>query len=108
MTTVETEANRRLAEGTRQATTGGDPFELDGCGAITSSSGPLTPSGWAGNHLPAIRGTDLGIWRRIVLLYLSTSRSREAPIPEAAGKAGQRSTRDSRLGCPRVPRVATG
>ena len=72
VTTIETEAGKRLAEALVKMLTGGDPIRARRMRCDYFEFWPHTI--WlAGNHLPAIRGTDLGIWRRIALVPFDVS-----------------------------------
>lgn len=68
VTTVETEANRQLAEVLVKMLTGGDPIRARRMRGDYFEFQPTATFWLAGNHLPTIRGTDLGIWRRIALV----------------------------------------
>ena len=77
VTAVETEDNRRLAEGLVKAMTGGDPVTCRGLYKEDETFWPAHMPVLATNHKPIIRGMDLGIWRRILLWPF------EVTIPEA-------------------------
>lgn len=66
--TVETEQGRRLNESLVKQLTGGDPIRAR---RMRQDYFEFTPSHklwFAGNHLPRISGTDVGIWRRLALV----------------------------------------
>lgn len=68
VTIIETNEDRRLDEAKVKAVTGGDPIS---CRFLYGEFFTYTPTYkiWlAMNHKPVIRGTDRGIWRRIVLI----------------------------------------
>lgn len=67
-TTIETEGDRRMAEALVKQLTGGDPIRARRMRMDYFEFLPTHKLWFAGNHLPVIRGTDLGIWRRIALL----------------------------------------
>jgi len=67
VTAVETEDNRRLAEGLVKASTGGDPITCRGLYREEETFLPSHTPILATNHRPIIRGMDLAIWRRILL-----------------------------------------
>lgn len=84
VTTVETEANRRLAEALVKTLTGGDPIRARRMRGDFFEFWPTHTLWLAGNHLPAIRGTDLGIWRRIALVPFEvtfTGERQDAELP---------------------------
>ncbi len=68
VTTTETEAGKRLAEALVKSLTGGDPIRARRMRMDYFEFMPTHHIWLAGNHLPPIRGTDLGIWRRIALV----------------------------------------
>lgn len=82
VTTVETEANRRLAEALVKQLTGGDPIRARRMRGDYFEFWPTHTIWLAGNHLPAIRGTDLGIWRRIALVPFDVTFEGERQDPE--------------------------
>jgi putative DNA primase/helicase len=86
VTTVETEANRRLAEGLVKALTGGDPIRARRMRGDFFEFWPSHTLWLAGNHLPAIRGTDLGIWRRIALVPFDVTFTGERQDPDLPAK----------------------
>ncbi len=86
VTTVETEANRRLAEALVKQLTGGDPIRARRMRGDYFEFWPTHTIWLAGNHLPAIRGTDLGIWRRIALVPFDVTFSGERQDPNLPAK----------------------
>jgi putative DNA primase/helicase len=82
VTTVETEANRRLAEALVKQLTGGDPIRARRMRGDYFEFWPTHTIWLAGNHLPAIRGTDLGIWRRAALVPFDVTFEGERQDPE--------------------------
>lgn len=66
--TVETEQGRRLNESLVKQLTGGDPIRARRMRQDFFEFQPSHKLWFAGNHLPRISGTDIGIWRRIALL----------------------------------------
>jgi putative DNA primase/helicase len=68
VTTIETDAGKRLAEALVKMLTGGDPIRARRMRCDYFEFEPTHHIWFAANHLPAIRGTDLGIWRRIALV----------------------------------------
>jgi putative DNA primase/helicase len=82
VTAVETEDNRRLAEGLVKASTGGDPITCRGLYKEEETFLPSHVPILATNHRPIVRGMDLAIWRRILLWPY------EVTIPEADRKPG--------------------
>lgn len=93
VTTVETETTRRLAETLVKLLTGGDPIRARRMRRDYFEFWPSHTLWLAGNHLPAIRGTDLGIWRRIALVPFDVTfegerQDRELPAKLAAEAPG--------------------
>lgn len=68
VTTIETDAGKRLAEALVKQLTGGDAIRARRMRCDYFEFWPTHHIWFAANHLPAIRGTDLGIWRRIALV----------------------------------------
>lgn len=68
VTTIETEGGKRLAEALVKQLTGGDPIRARRMRENYFEFLPTHKIWFAGNHLPRIRGTDLGMWRRIALV----------------------------------------
>lgn len=64
----ETEAGRRLAETQVKALTGGDRVEARRMREDFWEFEPTHTIWISGNHKPAVRGTDYGIWRRLKLI----------------------------------------
>lgn len=85
-TTIETEADRRLAEALVKMLTGGDPIRARRMRCDYFEFWPSHTLWMAGNHLPAIRGTDLGIWRRIALVPFDVTFSGERQDPNLPAK----------------------
>lgn len=88
VTTVETEASRRLAEALVKALTGGDPVRARRMRGDFYEFWPSHTLWIAGNHLPVIRGTDLGIWRRIALVPFDVTFDgdrKDLDLPEKLG-----------------------
>ncbi|MCE9556758.1 MAG: DUF5906 domain-containing protein [Planctomycetes bacterium] len=65
---VETEENRRLAEGLVKELTGGDTIKARRMREDFWSFKPSHTAILITNHKPVVRGTDLGIWRRLRLI----------------------------------------
>lgn len=68
VTVIETEEGKRLAEAKVKSVTGSDMITCRFLYAEYFSYYPTYKIWLAMNHLPAIRGTDNGIWRRILLI----------------------------------------
>lgn len=66
--TVETEQGRRLNEALVKQLTGSDQIRARRMHRDYFEFAPTHKLWFAGNHLPRITGTDLGIWRRLALL----------------------------------------
>jgi len=86
VTTIETEANRRLAEALVKMLTGGDPIRARRMRADYFEFSPTHHMWLAGNHLPSIRGTDSGIWRRIALVPFDVTFEGDRQDPELSEK----------------------
>jgi len=86
VTTTETEAGKRLAEALVKSLTGGDPIRARRMRADYFEFLPSHHIWLAGNHLPPIRGTDLGIWRRIALVPFDVTFEGERQDPELPAK----------------------
>lgn len=86
MFTVETEAGKRLAEALVKQLTGGDAIRARRMRCDFFEFYPTHHLFVAGNHLPSIRGTDLGIWRRIALLPFDVTFEPEAQDPDLPSK----------------------
>lgn len=68
VTSIESEEGRRMAEAKVKMLTGGDRRSCRGMGENWWHYDPTDKIWLAANHKPVIRGTDLGIWRRIRLI----------------------------------------
>lgn len=68
VTVIEADEGRRLAEARIKSITGGDMITARELYAMPFSYRPQFKLWMAMNHLPGIRGTDNGIWRRIHLI----------------------------------------
>jgi len=93
VTTTETEAGKRLAEALVKSLTGGDPIRARRMRQDYFEFMPSHHIWLASNHLPPIRGTDWGIWRRIALVPFDVSfegeqRDEELPVALAAEARG--------------------
>lgn len=86
VTTTETEAGKRLAEALVKQLTGGDPIRARRMRADYFEFLPTHHIWLAGNHLPPIRGTDLGIWRRIALVPFEVTFEGERQDPQLPEK----------------------
>lgn len=86
VTTTETEAGKRLAEALVKQLTGGDPIRARRMRADYFEFWPSHHIWLAGNHLPPIRGTDLGIWRRIALVPFDVTFEGERQDPHLPEK----------------------
>jgi len=86
VTTIETEAGRRVAEALVKMLTGGDPIRARRMRCDYFEFWPTHHIWLAGNHLPSIRGTDLGIWRRIALLPFAVTFEGDRQDPDLPAK----------------------
>jgi len=86
VTTIETDAGKRLAEALVKMLTGGDPIRARRMRCDYFEFWPSHTIWLAGNHLPAIRGTDLGIWRRIALVPFDVTFEGERQDPTLPAK----------------------
>jgi len=85
VTTAETEQDRHLAEGLVKQVTGGDRIRARRMRGDYFEFVPSHKLWMAGNHLPKVSGTDLGIWRRLALVPFDVTFDREhqdAALPE--------------------------
>lgn len=73
VTVIETEEGRKLAEARVKSVTGNDMITCRFLYAEYFSYYPTYKIWLAMNHLPQIRGTDNGIWRRILLIPFAQS-----------------------------------
>lgn len=82
VTTAETEDGKRLAEALVKQVTGGEPLTAR---RVFKDNFQILPT-WklflASNHKPAIRGTDLGIWRRIRIIPFTVTIPEEDKDPD--------------------------
>ncbi len=86
VTTIETDAGRRLAEALVKQLTGGDAIRARRMRGDYFEFEPSHHLWLAGNHLPQIRGTDHGIWRRIALLPFDVTFEGDRQDPELPAK----------------------
>lgn len=91
--TVETEQGNRLNESLVKQLTGGDPIRARRMRQDFFEFLPTHKLWFAGNHLPRIGGTDIGIWRRLALLpfrveFGPEKADRHLPAKLAAESAG--------------------
>jgi putative DNA primase/helicase len=86
VTTVETDAGKRLAEALVKQLTGGDRIRARRMRADYFEFAPTHTIWLAGNHLPQVRGTDLGIWRRIALVPFTVAFEGERQDPDMPSK----------------------
>lgn len=78
VTVIETEQGKRLAEARVKSVTGQDPITCRFLYGEFFTYRPTYKIWLAMNHLPVIRGTDKGIWRRIELIpFLADFEDRE-------------------------------
>lgn len=66
--TSEPDEGQRLQEGLIKELTGGEPIMMRGLHADFIEVRPIFKLTMSGNHKPEIRGTDDGIWRRVMLV----------------------------------------
>lgn len=78
VTASETDSERRLAEAKVKRVTGGDPVACRHLYGEFFEYVPTYKLWLAINHKPVIRGTDHGIWRRIILIPFNVQFSGEA------------------------------
>jgi putative DNA primase/helicase len=78
---TETEDGRRLAEAKLKALTGGDKIAARFMRAEWFEFTPKFKIWLATNHRPDIRGTDLGIWRRVHLVPFNVTIEKEDQDP---------------------------
>lgn len=78
----EPEAGERLKEGTIKELTGGEPFLVRPLHGDFVEVHPNFKLFISGNHKPDIRGTDDGIWRRVLLVPFDVQISKERRNPK--------------------------
>lgn len=83
---IEADQGRRLAEGLVKQLTGGDKIAARFLHAEWFEFRPAFKLFFASNHKPVIRGTDLGIWRRIRLIPFEVTIPAEEQDPELPAK----------------------
>ncbi len=93
VSTIETEAGKRLNEALVKQLTGGDPIRARRMHRDFHEFLPSHKLWFAGNHLPRIDGTDHGIWRRLVLVPFAARfdaghADKDLPAKLAAESAG--------------------
>jgi putative DNA primase/helicase len=91
VTTIETDAGRRLAEALVKQLTGGDAIRARRMRGDYFEFEPSHHLWLAGNHLPQIRGTDHGIWRRIALLPFDVTFEGDRQDPDLPAKLDRES-----------------
>ena len=77
----ETSAHGRLREDLIKSITAGDPITADPKFERPFTFKPVAKLWLCGNHKPVIEGTDVGIWRRVVLIPFTTTIPDEEQIP---------------------------
>ncbi len=82
----ETGEGRGLAEGLVKSVTGGEPVRCRHLYGAPFEYAPLFTPWLSTNHKPRIRGTDDGIWRRLVLAPFSVSIPKSEQDPELGAK----------------------
>jgi putative DNA primase/helicase len=75
--TSEPDEGQRLQEGLIKELTGGEPLQVRALHSDFVEVRPIFKMTMSGNHKPEIRGTDDGIWRRVMLVPF------DVQIPEA-------------------------
>lgn len=75
--TSEPDEGQRLQEGLIKELTGGEPIQVRALHSDFVEVRPIFKLTMSGNHKPEIRGTDDGIWRRVMLVPF------DVQIPEA-------------------------
>lgn len=83
---VETEDGQRLAESRLKQLTGGDAMTARILHGNQFDFVPVLKLWLSGNHKPVIRGDDLGIWRRIVLIPFEVAVAAEQRDKKLASK----------------------
>jgi putative DNA primase/helicase len=94
--THETDSERRLAEGTVKRLTGGDTIKARWMRGNFFEFAPSHLMVMVTNHLPAVRGTDNGIWRRLPVVPFAE----QIPTAEQDAELGDKlaAERDGILG----------
>jgi putative DNA primase/helicase len=93
VSSVEVDDNRRLAESRVKQLTGGDAIRARRMREDFWQFKPTHKLWLAANHMPVIKGTDLGIWRRVKLVPFTVTipiseRDPDLPAKLAAERAG--------------------
>lgn len=83
---TESEENGRLSEGRIKAMTGGDRIAARFMRAEWFEFDPTFTVWLSTNHMPVVRGTDEGIWRRIKLIPFDVRIPEDQRDPELASK----------------------
>ena len=84
--TIETEDGKRFAESLFKLLTGGDKIKARRMREDFWEFDPTHKFWLAANHKPVIRGTDVGIWRRIHLIPFEVTITAEERDPQLAEK----------------------
>ncbi|MBK5924877.1 hypothetical protein CCR90_14100 [Rhodovulum sulfidophilum] len=84
--TSEPDEGQRLQEGLIKELTGGEPLMIRALHSDFLDFLPYFKLTMSGNHKPEIRGTDDGIWRRVLLVPFDVQIPEERRDPELANK----------------------
>ncbi|MBL3587804.1 hypothetical protein JMM61_21090, partial [Rhodovulum sulfidophilum] len=84
--TSEPDEGQRLQEGLIKELTGGEPLMIRALHSDFLEFSPYFKLTMSGNHKPEIRGTDDGIWRRVLLVPFDVQIPEERRDPELANK----------------------
>lgn len=84
--TSEPDEGQRLQEGLIKELTGGEPIQVRALHSDFVEVRPVFKLTMSGNHKPEIRGTDDGIWRRVMLVPFDVQIPESERDPELVAK----------------------
>ncbi|OLS46005.1 hypothetical protein BV509_17680 [Rhodovulum sulfidophilum] len=84
--TSEPDEGQRLQEGLIKELTGGEPLMIRALHSDFLEFSPYFKLTMSGNHKPEIRGTDDGIWRRVLLVPFDVQIPEDRRDPDLANK----------------------
>lgn len=87
--TSEPDEGQRLQEGLIKELTGGEPMQVRALHSDFIEVRPIFKLTMSGNHKPEIRGTDDGIWRRVMLVPFDVQIPERERDPELGAKLWQ-------------------
>ena len=84
--TSEPDEGQRLQEGLIKELTGGEPIQVRALHSDFVEVRPIFKLTMSGNHKPEIRGTDDGIWRRVMLVPFDVQIPEDERDPDLVNK----------------------